>query len=348
MVRDKPSLPRRIIQSPLLAGVNVVFGVIAGLLGAIYHNDLADSVPLVWLVHGFDINYGQWNVAASWFWVLLALFAGLWSTREGMSAADRRRERIELETLIVTVPPPDFLELYEDVYQLCVKQELIAQQPDTGNADGELRWVLDGLITLAARWDYKTGRNNDVYRANVMVDRGDKATWAEGTCQAGYGCYGATEWPAAMVQADGGLWVDRRLATSDAADGDPDDDVTPLLLLYSRDENKDINIGGAPEAFVEGAMRYVSDTADLAKRFPKGLPANSQSQIKDYYSKDDKARSVISLPVPGKDRLLGVLNIYRNSPGIMGTQARAENFARLLAPFVVVVGRILDELDINL
>lgn len=347
MAGNKPGLPRRVIQSPLLAGVNVVFGVVAGLLGAIYHDDLANSTPLVWLVHGFDINYGPWNVPALWFWVLLALFAGLWSIREGLSAADRRCERIELETLIATVPPPDFLELYEEVYQLCVKQELIAQQPDTGNADGELRWVLDGLITLAARWDYKTGRNNDVYRASVMLDRGDKDTWTEAIYSAGYDCYGTTEWPAAMVQADGGLWVDRRLATSEAADGDPDDDITPLLLLYSRDDNKDINIGGAPEAFVEGAMRYVSDTTDLANRFPKGLPASSQWRIRDYYSKADKARSVFALPVPGKDRLLGVLNIYRNSPGIMGTQARAENFARLLAPFVVVIGRILDKLNIT-
>lgn len=346
MATVKPSLGRRIIQSPALAGVNIVFGVLAGLLGTIYHDSLVDSVPLVWLIHGFDIEYGPWNTPALWFWVLLVVFALLWTTREGMATADRRRERLELETLIVTIPPPDFLDLYEKTYKFCVRQELIALQPETENADKELRWVLDGLITLADRWDYITGGKH-VYRANVMIDSGDKSAWTDAMCEAGHGCYGATEWPAAMVQADGGLWVNQRLATSNAADGEPDADVTPLLLLYARDDNKDINIGGAPEAFVAGAMRYVSDTADLAKRFPKGLPGSSQAHLQNYYADDDKARSVISLPVPGQERLLGVLNIYRDSPGIMGTEARAENFARLLVPFMVLVGRILDKIDVT-
>jgi len=343
----KTSLIRRIVQSPLLAGVNVLFGVIAGLLGATYHVDLIDSVPLVWLIHGFDIEYGGWNATAAWFWGFLVLFAALWSAREGLEATDRRRERLELETLIENVAPPDFLEDYERIYKLCVKWERIALQPETKNADGELRWVLDTLITLAARWDYNTGGNHDVYRANVMVDCGDKVTWDDAFCAAGHGCYGETEWPAAMVQADGGLWVDGSLATADEADGEADDEVTPLLLLYSHDEDKDINIGGAPEAFVAGEMRYVHDTADFAKRFPNGLPGNSKQHIETYYSNDEKAKSVISLPVPGDDRLVGVLNIYRDSPGIMGTQARAENFARLLAPFMVLVGRILTKVDIS-
>ena len=341
------SLIRRIIQSPLLAGINVLFGVIAGLLGTIYHADLVDSVPLVWLIHGLGIEYDTWNATAAWFWGFLLLFAALWSTREGMAATDRRRERLELEMLIENVAPPDFLDDYERIYKLCVYWEKIALQPETENADGELRCVLDALITLAARWDYSTGGNHDVYRANVMVNRGEKAAWDDEFCVAGHGCYGATEWPAALVQADGGLWVDERLATAYEADGEPDRDVTPLLLLYSRDKDRDINIGGAPEAFVAGAMRYVSDTADFAKRFPNGLPGNSKQNIETYYANDEKAKSVIALPVPGDDRLVGVLNIYRESPGIMGTQARAENFARLLAPFMVLVGRILAKVDIS-
>ena len=73
------------------------------------------------------------------------------------------------------------------------------------------------------------------------------------------------------------MWVDSRLATTDEADGKPDKDVGPLLLLYS--QGKDINIGGAPEAFVAGEMRYVSDTADLAMRFPNGLPGSSRQCI---------------------------------------------------------------------
>lgn len=347
MANAKPGFFRRFLQSPLLAGVNVLFGVVAGLLGAVFHSDLVNAVPLVWLIHGFDIQYGALNQAAIWFWGLLVAFSIVWTARESAAAADQRRERLELEMLIENVAPPDFLEDYERIYQLSVNWERIALQPETNNADRELRWVLDGLITLAARWDYNTAANHAVYRANVMIDFADKSLWSDVFCQTGHTCYGATEWPAASIQADGGLWVDKYLATADAVDGKPDEEVKPLLLLYSHDTAKDINIGGAPEAFVAGAMRYVSDTVQFYKHFPKGLPANCKSHVKNYYASDAKAKSVISLPLPGDDRLIGVLNIYRNSPGIMGTQARAENFARLLAPFTVLVGRILSKVELR-
>lgn len=345
MVDVNPTLIRRVIQSPLMAGINSLFGVIAGLLGTIYHADLVDSVPLVWLNRGFGIEYVAWNATAAWFWGFLLLFALIWSTRESLASTDRRRERLELESLIENVAPPDFLEDYERIYKLCVKLEKVALQTGTQNADGEMRLMLHSLLTLAARWDYNTGGNSSVYRANVMVDCGEKENWDDEFCVAGQGCYGESEWPAARVQADGGLWVDKRLATAYEASGKPDGDVRPLLLLYSK--SKDINIGGAPEAFVAGEMRYVSDTANFTKRFPDGLTGNSKQSIKRYYADDQKAKSLIALPVPGDDRLVGVLNIYRDSPGIMGTQARAENFARLLAPFMVLVGRTLAKVDIS-
>lgn len=220
-------------------------------------------------------------------------------------------------------------------------------QPKAKNADGELRLVLDSLITLAARWDYSTGGNSSVYRANVMVDYGNKRDWTDAFCAAGHGCYGATEWGSALVKAEGGLRVDKRLATAYGTLGEPDEEVAPLLLLYARDEKEDINIGGAPEAFVAEEMRYVGDTASFARRSLNGLTGNSKRHIEAYYDRDGKAKGVIALPVPGDDRLVGVLNIYRDSPGIMGTKARAENFARLLAPFVGLVGRILTRVYIS-
>ena len=131
------------------------------------------------------------------------------------------------------------------------------------------------------------------------------------------------------------------MATAHGTVGEPDEDVAPLLLLYARDETEDINIGGAPEAFVAKEMRYVGDTASFARRSLNGLTGKSKQHIKEYYAKDGKAKSVIALPIPGDGQFVGVLNIYRDAPGIMGTQARAENFARLLAPFAVLVGRIL-------
>ncbi|MEO1246699.1 MAG: hypothetical protein AAFX56_13550 [Pseudomonadota bacterium] len=194
-----------------------MFGVVAGLLAAIFHAELVSSVPLVWFVQGFDIEYGPWNSTAAWFWGFLIVFAAVWAARESTAASERKRERLELETLIENVAPPDFLDDYERIYKVSVNWERIATQSGAENPEPELSWVLDGLITLAERWDYNTGGNHDVYRSNVMVDFPDKTVWTDPFRAAGHGCYGAAEWPAAEVQADGGLWVDGRLATSDVA-----------------------------------------------------------------------------------------------------------------------------------
>ena len=58
---ERNRLIHRALLSPVLAGVNVVFGVIAGLIAATFHADLSNAVPLVNLTHGFDIAYGPWN-----------------------------------------------------------------------------------------------------------------------------------------------------------------------------------------------------------------------------------------------------------------------------------------------
>lgn len=100
MSQTRSGLLRSIVQSPLLAGINVVFGVAAGLLGAIFHQELAVSVPLVWFSTGFNIEYGPWNATATWFWGLLLLFASVWAAREAMASTNRRREMISLEELI--------------------------------------------------------------------------------------------------------------------------------------------------------------------------------------------------------------------------------------------------------
>lgn len=337
----------RLLRSPILAGLNVVFGIVAGMIAALFHNELFDAVPLAYLKHGFGVSYGPWSWLAFWFWTFLCAFAFIWTGKEATSARDRRHEIVELEELIENVAPPDFLELYEATYMESVKQDKVALLAATQNVDTELRWVLDGLIQLAARWDYNTAGTNDVYRANVMVDCADKGEWDNSVRAAGHDCYGMNEWPAVEAQAEGGLWVNCELATAMSADGLPDEQVRPLLLVYRRDETVDLNVGGAPAAFVSEEMQYVGDTSDIVENFPRGLPEQCRVHMSRFYREDYKAKSIISLPIPGEDRIIAVLNIYRNSAGIMGSQARAKKFARLLAPFTVILGRILGKIHVT-
>ncbi|VUX55287.1 membrane protein of unknown function [uncultured Woeseiaceae bacterium] len=337
----------RILRSPILAGVSIIFGVIAGMIATLFHDQLFDAFPLAYLRYGFDVTYGSWSSLAFWFWLFLGAFASISVAKSAISASDHRQEMLELEDLIENVAPPDFLKDYELTYIKSVTQERIALLPATENADAEFRFVLDGIIQLAARWDYNTSDPTDVYRANVMIDRADKTEWDDQMRAAAFSCYGENEWPAVETQAEGGLWVNRDLATADEADGLPDEEVTPLLLVYRRNEDVDLNIGGAPVAFVSEEMQYVSNTNEFLENFPSGLPENSRVHMDRFYRQDEKARSIISLPIPGEDRIIAVLNIYRNSPGIMGSSARARKFAMLLAPFTVILGRILVQINVT-
>ncbi|MEM1260945.1 MAG: hypothetical protein AAGH76_00975 [Pseudomonadota bacterium] len=342
------------LRSPFWAGVNVLIGVFAGLLGALFHDELSQSVPLVLLRDRTPyIPYEYWSWTAFFFWVFFTVFALVWARREAIAARDRANETASIKTLIETVAPPDFLELYEEVYKRAVQLEFLADSDDIDNPDEELRWVLDCVIQLARRWDYSTQISRDYYRANVMIDRDDTPKqWGPAVEAAAFHCYGEANWPAIAEQAEGGLWVEPDFATADAADGSADDDIDPLLLVYSRRSDVDINIGGAPEAFVAGNMIYLNSIEDIANNMPSGLPAASESAIRAFYERDARARSVISLPIPGerepgKLAFVGVLNIYRDSPGIMGSAERAASFARLLAPFTVILGRITVKLAVT-
>jgi hypothetical protein len=137
--------------------------------------------------------------------------------------------------------------------------------------------------------------------------------------------------------------VDKRLATSDMTSGEEDDDVFPLLLIYSSAEDgRDVNLDGAPKAFATNSPRYVRDTGSIATTQLADFSANVQKAISSYYSADGKAQSLISLPIPGRAGLIGVMNLYRNSIGIMGSEGRAQNFARLMSPFTAMIGELVD------
>lgn len=83
---ERNKLIHRALRSPVLPGVNVVFGVIVGLIAATFHADLSNAVALVNLTHGFDIAYGPWNWLAFWFWALLCIKSQMMVVRKVKSS----------------------------------------------------------------------------------------------------------------------------------------------------------------------------------------------------------------------------------------------------------------------
>ena len=351
-----------VLRSPWLAGANVVFGVFAGVLAATFHDDLETSVPVAWFKGGCESGLVCTNSASLIFWSITLTFAGIWMSKEWLASKDRQHETSALLRHIDTIPPPDFLKLQSRLFRGLVQYIGASEDaPTTETLLEDIRWVLDVAIQLAARWDFETGNVTNHYRANVMVDIGPIDPDNERLTTAGSRLLGERGFKAARANADGGLWVDERLATGQAVDGAMDREVQPLLLLYS--QTGGINLYGAPVAFVSNDSRYIANTLEILEAFPMGLSQEAREAAAAFYRADEKAQSIIALPVPlpaslagtsagaGADEdpernLVGILNIYRDSPNIMGSRSRASNFGHLMTPLVAQLGNLVAKLDI--
>lgn len=337
-------------RSPLLAGANVIFGVVAGVFAATFHQDLVNSTPLIWVFRGTDVALNGVNARAVSFWGFLLLFSSIWVVREWVAARDRRNEVEQLEALIETVPPPNFLQEFENAFKHIVA---LLRAAGRESIDFEtIRLFLDQVIVLSVEWDYRTSKTTDVYRANIMLNIG-KPRWSATLAAAGERVYGKAQWKAFENQKLGVLWTDRRLATAEPGSGDTekrgetDQTVLRLALIYDGESGgSDVNLEGAPVAFAKERVSYVGDCKAIPTNFPRDLSTNCRSRVAAYYSKHATVKSFISLPIPGGDGLLGTLNICRNSINIMGGESGAAKFAPLLVPFVVAVGQYLEDVDV--
>jgi hypothetical protein len=140
-------------RSPLLAGANAIFGVVAGVFAAAFHEDLVNSTPLIWVFRGTDVALNGVNARAASFWGFLLLFSSIWVVREWVAARDRRNEVEQLEALIETVPPPNFLQEFENAFKHIVALLRTAgrESIDFGRCSKIRSWASCGSIADSQR-----------------------------------------------------------------------------------------------------------------------------------------------------------------------------------------------------
>lgn len=346
----KTSAPRfdgfwpRFLTSPYLTGVNVIFGVVIGIVATMFHEELTNSTPFLWFQDTSATDL-QWNIVAIIFWSVLLLFAAFLTGRAWWNAAKQRFDLLRLFSIIDESPPDGFLQLYDELFQMLFALADTDTKP--GQRKRQLRVGLEMIIQLAKRWDHQS-LITDHYRSNVMLSI-DKKDWSDKQINAAKKFYSESEYDSVERHADCGLWVDKDLATEEIVDGDPDNDVNDLMLLVSEkgDGHKTINIEGAPRAFAGQRMQYVPDTARIAISAPNSLNENIKKHIKKIYKEDEKARSIISLPLVWNNKAVGVINIYRNSKGIMRSGGRTESFGRIMSPFTTPIAKIVSSIDVS-
>jgi hypothetical protein len=317
-------------RGPLYATLVTILAVIAGLLGSVYSREIGNAFPFYWG------PYDSVSPHALGFWSTLFTFALLFFCRQ--SATDRARQ--QFVDLLRTLPPADFLSSFDSVLTECEEAAATVLRDSALNTEAierAIRVVLDGVVTLAALFD---GRPYGVtYAANIMVFRDTRSLPQTelSTLKERLKFLDPETDPRAL---HGVLDLELLLSTTTATPGEPepDSDLQPLCLpiptsIRSDDGRRWRLLPGAPLAFESGAMELYTDTSTLGDWCRKygDFSGTVCGAVETYFGSSSgmRIRSFVSFPLSG----VGVVNIHRDQPGLLGEKEQARQFLPLMHPF---------------
>jgi hypothetical protein len=331
VIRDLYIRFEPVFRGPIYATLVTLLAVIAGVLGSVYSPEIGKSFPLYWG------PYDSFSLPVLLFWSTLLAFALLFFFRQ--AATDKARQ--QLVELIRTLPPADFLSEFDRVLRECeqVVEQVRSGSVQTEAIEGAIRVVLDGIVTLAGLFD---GRPYGVtYAANIMLFRQTRSVpEAELKLLMDRLRFRDTVLDARALQ--GVLDLQLPLSTTTAtARPDPDGNLQPLALpippsIRSEDGRRWRLLPGAPLAFITGNMELYTDTSTLGQwcRTYGDFSETVCAEVESYFGSSTgmRIRSFVSFPLADADNI-GVVNIHRDQPGLLGEKEPAKQFLPLMRPF---------------
>jgi hypothetical protein len=332
----------RASRKSYFAALVALGAVIAGLLGSVYSKEISTSFPLKYLC--------SYHALVFWL-VLVATTAALAVRQESVDRAQKgaeaelHRRTDELVNLIRTMPPADFLGSFRELFgQAFLAYEAGQDSPDV--ADEAIRQVLRCIAILSHQFDR---RPKEKYCANVMLFLPSKDVTEDVRKRLLF------EPTLALSAMRGVLDLQTSLSTTaDSTDAAPDPSLVPIALAVPKEPQIIAGpstlwkvLPGAPLAFVTKRVDAYKDTTDLRRWCDeKGdFTEETKQLVEKYFSQGRGGRSFVSLPLSSPDDSsdpIGVLNLHRNSPGMLHQDnAVIEQFALLAHPFVAMLFRLL-------
>ncbi len=348
---------QKIVSSPVYATLTTVLAVIAGLLGSVYQDDIANAFPLA-----LSNAWGTISWRAAAFWMSVVLFAVLFFFRQWWDDVNRERlnatalraeqgtERIE--ALVRTMPPRAFqgqlAQMVAGAYRGVARVLPRKKEADLTRDDlvALIRVLLNSMARLAMIYDDQplTPEGSAVYSANVMlfVPSPEEGAFDAETVVALR--FHPAEYD--LKQLLGVLVLRPELsATSDIADLPGPDAVVsaialPVPALHTKDGRWNA-LPGAPKAFLTEEVDGYDDATTLGEWCTKSgnfLPS-VVDELRQYFTTGDgrRIRSFISRPLLTLDgRKLGVLNLHSSRTDILGdTDERMPAFLAMLTPLLL-------------
>lgn len=361
----------RAFLSPWAVGASVALTIIAGLLASSDPTEILSAAP-------WHTGPVIWKSVA--FWAVVFAAAGLYIRRQVLvdrertavqerlraEAAELMRQSKNLRQLIRTMPPRDFLGRYRNAY--LSQEPIVADIENAPPADLSVdavqracRSVLEAVLTLASIFD---GRPEGlVYGANLMlhIPREKLAGLPDAELSRIRGLLRFAPDEADILGFAGVFHLDCLLsAATDSGTGAVDTDLEefclPMPERVQTSQGRWRILPGAPMAHhqatrgLPGHDAY-ADTRTLGDwcRNKGAFDPETVADIEGYFSGSVGARIMsftsIALSRAGEDSPRAVLNIHRSAPGVLRDKGAAEHFYELLAPFGILILRLLDVLD---
>lgn len=354
------------MRSYWFAALYTLTGLVAGLLGSIYDEQIANSIPLDCCRY----EGPQWGAAA--FWLSATSTAVMFLLQHRAAEKDRRDAQTRLETrsaelayLIRTQPPREFLDVFADLYERADHARRVAL--DGGDPDElelVIRLALEAVALLARDFDRETHPTSELrYAANLMEFR-PQATISAMVMP--------TLRPRLRFMDEGlsiyslrGVLVLRRALSAVAEANEPEGRPDPLVeeialpippkaserapaVLPAETALRWRVLPGAPMAFTQGAFEVYSDGGEVVEwcNSRGDFPHPIITQIQQYFGRpaEHGVVSFASFPLylsGAADRPIGVLNVHRNSSGLLRERRAAAQFAALLDPFRALIADLL-------
>jgi hypothetical protein len=352
--REEDRWDRRLARSSYWGAVMTLILIVAGLLGSLYPDDIKGAIP--------RLGFKPFTRAVI-FWGTALIGALMFYVRQRASdharAASERRltdRAKELGTLITTMPPADFLSRCQTLHweSSAAVNELLktpVDQMPRGEIERTIRVLLNGVAMLAHHFD--AARSDSHYAANLMIFVASESFESMQLPILRAKLFFA-EPDVDLLSLAGVLDLNLMLsATSEPGNDASDPELQPFALPVPSKTESDLGISrvlpGAPRAFVQRAPDIYRDTMTLADwcQNEGDFGKSVTRQVREYFT-NRQFRSFVSLPLYWPDKIpIAVLNIHRDAPGILRSDANPESskhFIDVTAPLRTVLLTLVERL----
>lgn len=315
------------------------------------------------IIKAFPLYVGsEWDGVskpAILFWSLLSLFALLFYNRQSWQDKEtnaKQKELIdattELKKLILTMPPARFLGTTMQRIEGCLailtevsKEQAISLENLTKCINVILKHILLAAI------DFDDVDPNTRYAANIMLFKPcTNEDFERNMKSLKFSFMDRSRLLGVLEMKTRWSVATRR---DDAQSETPDSRLAEFSLPVPSKEHKETEdhrwrtLPGAPLSYISEKPNYYRDTKSLMQWMEKQkeFPQSVIDELNQYFQSEigQLIQSFASFPIIKGNECIGVLNIHRNSPGILRTyeDGGERDFATLMQPFCAILYLIL-------